>query len=60
MDNNKYDVQNMDVIPENMDNAVESKDSPPSCENCAWGYCDTYNYDACMSNGMFNYVRKRK
>lgn len=27
-----------------------------TCATCKFGYCDTYNYDACMSTGMSRYV----
>ena len=30
------------------------------CETCLYRNCATYYYDACMSNGMSNYVSNHK
>ena len=32
------------------------KNKGRTCATCKFFYCDTYTYDACMSNGMSNYV----
>lgn len=30
------------------------------CATCLHMYCTTYDYDACMSNGMSNYIPNNK